>query len=309
MKQGLLMVIEMASVPQPALMPRARTVAGALGLSVYVGCLRDDADLPPPLPGRRQRAENLRARVHSRSRLALERRLEAMRADGIEAEGSVAETDSVSKTVMQLVREHAPVMVMIARRPHTSFEQATLTGEDFAILRECPVPVWVVHPEQHGGDKILGAVGKPRPNADGNSLDDLILDETTLLAERLGKESHALHAFGDAGLVSPPLEPAARDPADDMGTSRTDERVERILAYVQAHGVAPEHAHIYEGKLERVLEEEARPLNADLIVLGSSCDGRLKRLLSGDTTERIVEHVDSDVLVLKPGDEGLAPHV
>lgn len=308
MKQGMLMVIEMASVPQPALMPRARAVAGALGLSVYIGCLRDDADLPPALPGRRERAENLRARVHSRSRLALERRLEAMRADGIEAEGSVTETDSVSQTVMRLVREHAPVMVMIARRPHTSFEQATLSGEDFAILRECPVPVWIVHPEQHGGDKILGAVGKPRPNAGGNSLDDLILDETTRLAEKLGKESHALHAFGEAGLVSPPLEPAARDPADDMGTSRTDERVERILAYVQAHGVDPEHAHIYEGKLERVLEEEAGPLNADLVVLGSACDGRLKRLLSGDTTERIVEHVVSDVLVLKPGDAGLAPH-
>ena len=307
MKQGMLMVIEMASVPQPALMQRARAVAAALGLSVYVGCLRDDADLPPPLPGRRQRADNLRARVHSRSRLALERRLEAMRADGIEAEGSVAETGSVSKTVMQLVREHAPVMVMIARRPHTSFEQATLSGEDYAILRECPVPVWIVHPEQHGGDKVLGAVGKPGRSADENSLDDLILDETALLAEKLGKESHALHAFGDAGLVSPPLERAAQDPADDMGTSRTDDRIEDILAYVQAHGVAPEHAHIYEGKLERVLEEEAGALNADLVVLGSTCDGRLRKLLMGDPTDKIVDHVATDVLVLKRGDAGAAP--
>jgi universal stress protein E len=305
MKQGMLMVIELASVPQPALMQRARAVATALQLGVYVGCLRDDSDLPPPLPGRRQHTEDLRARVRSRSRLALERRLEAMRADGIDAEGSVALTDSVSKSVLQLVREHAPAIVMIARKSHTGFEQATLGGDDFAILRECPVPVWVVHPSRHGGEKILGAVGKPGPRTDGPSLDDRILDETALLAQKLGKESHAVHAFGAAGSVSP-LERAADDPMDDMGTSRNDARIEGVLAFVQAHGVAPEHAHIYEGKLERVLEEEAGPLNADLIVLGSSCDGRLKRLLSGGTTEKIIDHADTDVLVLK-GETSVAP--
>lgn len=302
MKQGTLMVVELARVAQPCLMQRARTVAAALGMGVYVCCLRDDADLPPPLPGRRQQREKLRARVHSRSRLALERRLEAMRADGIDAAGSVALADSVSKAVLQRVEERAPAIVMLARRPHTGFEQATLGGEDFAILRGCPVPVWVVHPSHHhDGDKILGAVGRPGPQGDGPGLDDRILDETAFLARKLGKESHALHAYGDAALVWPPLEPAADDPDDDMGTSRTDDRIESILAFVQAHGVMPEHAHIYEGKLERVLEEEAGPLNADLIVLGSDSEGRLKRILSGGTTEKIIEHVAPDVLVLKEG--------
>lgn len=307
MKQGMLMVVELACVPQPALLQRARTVAAALHLGVYVCCLRDDADLPPPLPGRRQRAENLRARVHSRSRLVLERRLEAMRADGIEAEGSVAATGSVSKSVLQRVREQAPVLVMVARRSHSGFEQATLGGDDFAIIRECPVPVWVVHPSRHGGDKILGAVARPAAeSAGGRSLDDLILDETALLAQKLGKEGHALHAFGDAGFVSPPLKAAAEDPVDDMGASRNDARIEGMLAFVQAHGLAPEHAHIYEGRLERVLEEEADALNAELIVLGSGCDGRLKRLLSGGTTEKIIEHVDTDVLVMKSEEARLA---
>lgn len=92
-----------------------------------------------------------------------------------------------------------------------------------------------------------------------------------------------------------------------MGKSRNDERIQRILAFVQAHGVAAEHAHIYEGKLERVLEEEAGPLNADLIVLGSSGDGRLKRMISGSTTERIIDHVDTDVLVMKPAEPRAAP--
>ncbi|HEX2140627.1 MAG TPA: universal stress protein, partial [Woeseiaceae bacterium] len=261
--------------------------------------------LPPPPPGRRQGSEDMRARVNSRSRLALERRLDTMRADGLDAEGSVAITDSVSKAVLELVQEHSPAIVMIARKAHTNFEHATLGGEDFAVIRECPVPVWVVHPSKHGGDKIVGAVGKPE-KGDGTSLDDRILDEVALLAKKLGKESHALHAFGEAGLVSP-LEPAAEDPLDDMGNSRNDARIAGILEFVQAHGVAREHAHIYEGKLERVLEEEAGPLNVDLIVLGSNRDSRLKRMISGSTTERIIDHVETDVLIVKRGETRAAP--
>lgn len=299
MRQGQLLVIEPASVPQAALMQRARDVAAALGLEVFVCCIRDESDLPPVLPARRERVQNVRAKLMARSRRALDRRLEAMKADGIKAGGSVKYVDSVRKAVLELVRENSPACVMIARMPHSSLEEATLAGEDFAIVRESPVPVWVVNRSHGPGDKIIGAVGRPRSRRGGATLDDRILDEVAELAEKLGKEGHAVHAFGEAGMASQPLEPPAGDPADDMGTSRNDERIERVLEFVQAHGIAPERAHIYEGRLERVLEEESQPMNADLIVVGAGADGFLKRLFSGSTTEDIIQHVETDVLVLK----------
>lgn len=47
----------------------------------------------------------------------------ASRADGIEADGTVATTDSVTRSALRPVEEHAPALVMIARKPHTGIEQ------------------------------------------------------------------------------------------------------------------------------------------------------------------------------------------
>lgn len=299
MRDGQLLVVDVASIPQPALMNRAREVAGALDLEVYICCVRDEAGLPPPLPGKKERVQKIREKLEARCRHALDNVIERMRADGIDADGSVTRASSATTTMLQHVRQEPVACVMIARRPHTRFEQVTLSGDDFAIIRECPVPVWVVNRSKGSGDRIVAAVGRPHSGPDEDSLDDRILDEVSTLAEKLGKEGHAVHAFGDAGMVSPPIEPAAEDPDDNLGTSRNDERIRKILSFVEAHGVAPEHTHIREGKIERVLEEESKPMNADLLVLGARTRGRLRRMISGGTAERLIENAAADVLILK----------
>lgn len=298
--EGKLLVVETASVPHPALGERAREVAAALGLDVFDCCVLDESAIPPALAGRRERMQKLFTRLLSRSWHSLERRLEAMRADGLNAEGGVVQSGALKETVLDQVREQSASLVMMLRRPHTPLEQKMLSGDDFAVVRECPVPVWIVNPRKNGGDTIVGAVDRPHPDPERETLGDRILDEATALAKRLGKESHAVYAFGAAGAVSPPIEKPAADPQDDMGTSRTDRRVRRLYELASAHGIAAAHAHVYEGRLVRVLAEEAEYMNADVVVVGDRRDGRLKRILTGSTAEGAIEHVPADVLVVKP---------
>ncbi|HZD53579.1 MAG TPA: hypothetical protein VE175_11070, partial [Woeseiaceae bacterium] len=94
MSEGPLLVAETASVPHAGLTERAGEVAAALGLDVFVCCIQNDAGLPPPLPGKRERMQRLMQRRLARGRRALDRRLAAMQADGVRAEGSVALSDS-----------------------------------------------------------------------------------------------------------------------------------------------------------------------------------------------------------------------
>lgn len=300
MSEGKLLVVETESVPNPALAERAREVASALGVEVFDCCILDETALPPALPGRRERMQKVFARLLSRARRSLERRLEAMRADGIRAEGGVVQSSALKETVLDQVREQSASLVMMLRRPHTSLEQRMLAGDDFALVRECPVPVWIVNPAKNGGNAIVGAIDRPRPGAEQQTLDDRILDEVTALAAKLGKESHAVYAFGAAGAVSPPIETPVRDPQDDLGTSRTDERIRKLQELASSHGIAPGHEHVYEGRLVRVLSEEAESMHADLVVVGDRRDGRLKRIFAGSTAETAIEHIPADVLVVKP---------
>jgi universal stress protein E len=302
MKTGQLVAINFASLPQAGLMRRARQVAAALRLGLFVCCLLDDARLPPALPGSQGRVRSIRRKLVARCNASLQKVLEEMRDEGIAAEGEVQTTSSVADAVLTLVRRRSPCLVLITRGRHSRLENATFSGSDFVVIRCCPVPVWVVNSEHRSGDKIVGAIEQSRTNgSDGNgsgSLDARILGAASRLAREFGKEHHALHTFGQAGLPRA-VEPAASDPDDDMGTSRYDRRMRRVFAFGAKHGLPRERIHIHEGKLVETLEELAGPMNADLIILGASRHGRLADLFSGSAVERVVQRVKADVLILK----------
>jgi universal stress protein E len=301
MKNGHLLVIDFGSIPHPNLVRRAREVAGALQQELYICCMFDEAELPPALPGRRERVRRVRQRLIERCRRSLQKLLDELRAAGVPAEGEVRVSSSVEEDALEVVHSMSPSLVLIRRKSHSRFEEMTLTGHDFSIIRSCPAPVWVVNPEHKSGDKIVGAI--EQPPADGgaaDSLDARILDHAAKLARKLGKEPHALHTFGEAGLPQE-VEFAAPDPDDDMGTSRYDRRMGRVFNMGEAHGLPRECIHIHEGKLVETLEEMSEPMNADLIVLGARRRGRFSRMFSGSAAERVVQRVRADVLILKSG--------
>jgi universal stress protein E len=295
MKRGQLLVLNFASVPQPDLMRRGRDVAAALKQDLIICCLLDDAELPPALPGRSERVKAVRKKLIARCSIALDKVLEEASVAGVCAHGEVKAANSVKDAALELVRRLSPSFVLICRRPRSRLREVTLSGNDFEIMRTCPVPVWVVNPENRSGDKIVGAID--RPDGNGSKLDGAILEKASHLARKLGKEPHALHTFGHAGLPQP-LEPAARDPQDDMGASRYDRRMRRIFEFGKTHGVPRNRIHIHEGKLINALEEMSEPMNADLIILGARHRGRLSRLFSGSSAERVIQRVKSDVLIL-----------
>lgn len=302
MKDGQLLVINFASVPEPELMRRARDVAKALEIEAFVCCILNDAELPPMLPGRRERVREVRSRLISRCKDSLGKVLNSGRAAGADMHGYVKTADSPRRAALRLVRDRSPSLVMISRRPHTRFEEATLSGDDYAILRASPVPVWVVNCSMNGRDSIVGAVDGAGDDDAAMALNERILENASRLARKLGKESHALHAFGQAGLPRR-LEPAAADTGDDMGESRYDRRIREIVSFGKAHGLPEERLHIREGKLVNALEEVSEPVKVGLVVLGARGRGRLQRVLSDSVAERVVQRVPSDVLVLKSGRE------
>lgn len=297
MKGGQLLVINFASLPEPELMRRARDVAKALEIEAFVCCVLDDAELPPMLPGRRQRVRDVRSRLISRCEASLGKVLDSARAAGTDMHGYVKTADSPRRAAMRLVRDRTPSLVMLSLRPHTRFEDATLTGDDYAIIRASPVPVWVVNCSLDGRDSIVGAVEGADGEDAAGTLNARVLANVSRLAEKLGKQSHALHAFGQAGLARR-LEPAADD-GDGMGESRYDRRIREVLRFGKAYGLPEERLHIHEGKLVNALEEVSGPVKAGVIVLGTRVRGRLQRVLSDSVAERVVQRVPSDVLILK----------
>ena len=63
-------------------------------------------------------------------------------------------------------------------------------------------------------------------------------------------------------------------------------------------GVDSERCHIIGGLTERVIQETADKLDAELIIIGTSRTSKLKGLLFGSTTEWLLNNVDRDIMVV-----------
>ena len=75
---------------------------------------------------------------------------------------------------------------------------------------------------------------------------------------------------------------------------------ETIADRYQDYDIKPRDWHIHAGVPEKVLAGITNGINADLLVVGSVGRKKLQGLLVGNTAEKILRDVRTNVLVVKP---------
>jgi nucleotide-binding universal stress UspA family protein len=124
------------------------------------------------------------------------------------------------------------------------------------------------------------------------------LDAAIALARQLGSELHLVHAYQQPADVLSPYGVAI--PASVAPEIR--ESAERRLREVAARheGAAVKiHLHVAEGVPWVVIDEAAREVGADLIVMGTRGLTGLRHLLLGSVAERTLRSASCPVLTVK----------
>jgi universal stress protein E len=78
-----------------------------------------------------------------------------------------------------------------------------------------------------------------------------------------------------------------------------------VTALADKHGISD--CAVREGVASTVIVSEANRRGSDLLVIGAVSRSLLARPVIGSTAERVIDHVDCDVLVVKPA--GFKSHV
>jgi nucleotide-binding universal stress UspA family protein len=71
-------------------------------------------------------------------------------------------------------------------------------------------------------------------------------------------------------------------------------------ALVAPYGLGPKSVHLVAGPASEEIPALAEGIDAGMLVMGAVSRSGLKRLFIGNTAERVIDHVKSDVLVIKP---------
>jgi universal stress protein E len=78
-----------------------------------------------------------------------------------------------------------------------------------------------------------------------------------------------------------------------------------VTGLADKHGISD--CVVREGTASNVIVSEANRRSSDILVMGAVSRSLLVRPVIGSTAERVIDHVDCDVLVVKPA--GFKTHV
>jgi universal stress protein E len=235
--------------------------------------------LPQPMVdvGRISAREIVNAAIRDRRR-KLEKIAAGLRRRGLQVKCVVEWDYPQHEAVVRHVLTARPDLLVAESGRHGRIARWILSNTDWELIRSCPCPLWLVRsgtlPKK---PRLLVAVDPGHADARRSRLDSRLLSAAQTLVRHVGGSMAIVHA-------------------DDAGDTQID-AVERLAS---RHHVPAANRYVIPGNTTRVLPEVAEEARADILLLGAVSRSRLNQPFIGTTAERVIDHVECDVFVVKP---------
>lgn len=258
----------------------------------------------PPVLGmtRIEDARINRAMVDARRR-HLEKLANRLRRQNVAVTCAVAADYSVTDTIVRRARRLKSELVAIEAHKHNLLARLFLSQTDYDLIRECPVPLLVVKgsPRKPGGP-VLAALDPWHVNGKPKALDDRIIGTARGIAHKLGAALHSAHVYSPlVGFVGDAAFAPVAIPISVPEEKSHAASVRRLFKSVNVkYRIPPGNAHLQLGDPAFILPDMARELKAQMLVMGAVSRSAIKRILIGNTAERVLDVLPCDILIVKP---------
>jgi universal stress protein E len=172
---------------------------------------------------------------------------------------------------------------------------------DFELLRLSPVPVLLVKTRQpYERPRILAAIDPGHAYSKPLKLDREILRSASTIARALRGSLHAVYAFDPLPVGAMASEVPLGDAAqviEAVEAARARAALERTLKGI---GIPESRRYLVPRHPIDAIEGAARDIKCGIVVMGAISRSGLKRLVLGNTAERVLDQLPCDVLVVKP---------
>ncbi len=193
------------------------------------------------------------------------------------------------ETIVSEVERFGADLVVHHTRRHSALSRMFLTNDDWQLVRYCQVPLLLVK-DKPWKEKpvVLTAVDPLHARHKPGGLDHKLLGVAGDVAKFLGGDVFVMHSYNQIPLSGTYLKQAKKD---------HKEAFEELLAEFD---IPAARQHLLEEAPEFALCQLERDLFADVIVMGAISRNILSDVFIGNTTEKVLDYLESDVLVIKP---------
>lgn len=195
--------------------------------------------------------------------------------DGIETTGELEWAGDWRKQAVSAAARCSASMIFKTYTAHTDVDRQLHTTYDWTLLRLAPCPVLLIKNRRDWKHRrVLAAVYPDASDEAHQKLNHQIISFLQRFSDAYGSEAHVVSAFQDRN----------REPSP------------AVLA--DTCGIAPSFVHIAQGAPADVIRETAVRIDADLVLIGTVGRSGIHGTIVGNTSERLLDHTLSDILVL-----------
>jgi universal stress protein E len=234
----------------------------------------------------------------------LEKLAEPLRADGVIVKTTALWDHPLYEGIVRQAVESGAALVVKDTHHHSAVARALLTNTDWNLIRTCPLPLWLVKPQDFPETPVFVAAIDPMHQHDKPAaLDDEILHISKELSRTVDGELHAFHSYDPRIAVATATANAyipVSLPFDEIEQQMHEDHQKRFREITDFHKIEDDNAHLVAGLTHEELPLIAENLKADVVVMGAVARNRWKRLFIGATAERTLEHLPCDLLIIKP---------
>lgn len=191
--------------------------------------------------------------------------------------------------------------LIVAQQHHGHRAASLLHLVDWELLRLSPVPMLLVKdPRPYRRPRILAAVDPDHTYSKPVWLDREILNAGQEMADALHGSLHAVHAYAPIPVLAFPNGALNEEDVEAIcarSGKEATQKLKRSIRDAQLRNVVP---HVIGHHPSDAIAEVASEIHSSLVVMGAISRTGLKRLLIGNTAERVLDRLSCDVLVIKP---------
>jgi universal stress protein E len=298
----ILLAVKDPSAPSTATINKAIQLASAFGASLELfHCITTRVSAGFDL--NHDDLEQLRKTRVSEQRARLETLAKRGREAGVSTTVAVEWDYPAHEAVMRQALRSRADLIIAERHEGRRIAPLVLHVTDWELLRYSPVPVLLVKNKRpYAKPVILAAVDPTHANAKPTRLDDEILAAASSMESALKGQLHVIHSFVPVPaevLPSDLLNPDATRRLEKRARVHARKRLEKALSKVH---VARDRRHLVGAHPINAIPTLARKIRSSIVVMGAISRSGLKRLLIGNTAEKLIDDLPCDVLVVKPRD-------
>lgn len=248
-----------------------------------------------------QPLDALEQELKQRARIRLESIADRLREQGLKVTTCVEWDAPVYEAIVRRARKMRADLIVVSRYAGRHVAPGLMRLTDWELVRLSPTPVLLVkNPGPYRHPAVLVAIDPRHAFAKPLQLDKIILRMGGSLSRSLRGALHAVYAYVRAPLLSAParaLTATAYARIEREAAQSAQRSFERAL---RSSHVARSRRHLVAADPISGILEASRKSRSDIVVMGAISRSGFKRLLIGNTAEKILDELKSDILVVKP---------